>query len=153
MSTETVGIIVIIAVFLLMFLRVPIVLSMAIPAFLAILYLKSEATLFTAIESIIWERSYQYTLSTIPLFVLMGQFLFTAGFTDDLFATFRKFFGRIRGGLAMATILASAVFASSSGSSLATTSTIGLASSKEMLKANYAKSLTCLLYTSPSPRD
>jgi len=138
---ETVGVIVIIAVFLLMFLRVPIVLSMAIPAFIAILYLKSEATLITAIESIIWERSYQYTLSTIPLFVLMGQFLYTTGFTEDLFATFRKFFGRIRGGLAMATILASAVFASSSGSSLATTSTIGLASAKEMLKANYSKSL------------
>ena len=141
MSMETVGIIVIIAVFLLMFLRVPIVLSMAIPAFIAILYLKSEATLITAIESIIWERSYQYTLSTIPLFVLMGQFLYTTGFTEDLFATFRKFFGRIRGGLAMATILASAVFASSSGSSLATTSTIGLASAKEMLKVNYSKSL------------
>lgn len=142
MSMEMVGVIVIIAVFVLMFLRVPIVLSMAIPAFIAIFYLKNEVALFTAIESIIWERSNNYTLSTIPLFVLMGQFLFTAGFTDDLFATFRKFFGRIRGGLAMATIIASAVFASSSGSSLATTSTIGLVASKEMLKANYAKSLT-----------
>lgn len=142
MSMETVGIIVILSVFLLMFLRVPIVLSMAIPAFAAILYLKSEVALFAVIESIIWDRSNNYTLSTIPLFVLMGQFLFIAGFTEDLFATFRKFFGRIRGGLAMATILASAVFASSSGSSLATTSTIGLVASKEMLKANYAKSLT-----------
>lgn len=141
MSMEAVGVIVILSVFLLMFLRVPIVLSMGIPAFIAILYLKNEQTLFAAIESIIWERSYNYTLSTIPLFVLMGQFLFTAGFTDDLFATFRKFFGRIRGGLAMATIIASAVFASSSGSSLATTSTIGLVASKEMLKANYSKAL------------
>lgn len=142
MSVETVGIIVILSVFILMFLRVPIVLSMGIPAFIAILYLKNEVALVAAIESIIWERSYNYTLSTIPLFVLMGHFLFTAGFTDDLFATFRKFFGRIRGGLAMATIISSAVFASSSGSSLATTSTIGLVASKEMLKANYAKSLT-----------
>lgn len=137
-----VGVVVILSVFILMFLRVPIVLSMAIPAFIAILYLKSEVALFAAIESIIWDRSSNYTLSTIPLFVLMGQFLFSAGFTDDLFDTFRKFFGRIRGGLAMATIIASAVFASSSGSSLATTSTIGLVASKEMLKANYAKALT-----------
>lgn len=142
MSVETVGIIVIIVVFILMFLRVPIVLSMGIPAFCAILYLKNEVALVAAIESIIWERSYNYTLSTIPLFVLMGHFLFTAGFTDDLFATFRKFFGRIRGGLAMATIISSAVFASSSGSSLATTSTIGLVASKEMLKAKYSKVLT-----------
>ncbi len=142
MSTEIVGILVIIAVFILMFLRVPILLSMAIPAFVAILYLKNENVLFTAIDSIIWDRSSNYTLSTIPLFVLMGQLLFAAGFTDDLFDTFRKFFGRIRGGLGIATIAASAVFASSSGSSLATTSTMGLAASKEMLKLNYSKVLT-----------
>lgn len=142
MSIETVGVLVIVAVFVLMFLRVPIVLSMAMPAFIAILYLKNEKVLFTAIESVIWDRSYNYTLSTVPLFVLMGQLLFTAGFTDDLFDTFRKFFGRIRGGLGIATIAASTVFASSSGSSLATTSTIGLVSSKEMLKSNYSKVLT-----------
>ena len=142
MSMEMVGVVVILSVFILMFLRVPIVLAMALPSFIAILYLKTEVALFAAIESIIWDRSSNYTLSTIPLFVLMGQFLFSAGFTDDLFDTFRKFFGRIRGGLAMATIIASSVFASSSGSSLATTSTIGLVAAKEMLKANYAKSLT-----------
>ena len=142
MSMEAVGVIVIVAVFTLMFLRVPIVLSMAIPSFLAILYLKSDITLFTAIDSIIWDRSYNYTLSTIPLFVLMGQLLFVAGFSDELFDTFRKWFGHLKGGLAMSTIAASAVFASSSGSSLATTSTIGLASSKEMLNAGYSKVLT-----------
>ncbi|MER2111053.1 MAG: TRAP transporter large permease [Solibacillus isronensis] len=142
MSPETVGVLVIISVFILMFLRVPIVLSMAMPAFFAIMYLKNEKVLFTAIESIAWDRSYNYTLSTIPLFVLMGQFLYQAGFTDELFATFRKFFGRIRGGLGLATIAASAVFASSSGSSLATTSTIGLAAAKEMEKANYSKVLS-----------
>lgn len=142
MSLETVGILVIVTVFVLMFLRVPIVISMALPAFVAILYLKSDFTLYTVIESVIWDRSNNYTLSTIPLFVLMGQLLFVSGFTNDLFDTFRKFFGRIRGGLGFATIAASAVFASSSGSSLATTSTIGLVASKEMLKANYSKALT-----------
>ena len=142
MSGEMVGIIVIICVFILMFLRVPIVLSMGIPAFIAILYLKSANTLYTAIESIIWDRSYNYTLSTIPLFVLMGQLLFSAGFSDELFQTFRNWFGRFKGGLAIATIGASAMFASSSGSSLATTSTIGLVSAKEMMKSGYSKVLT-----------
>ncbi|MFJ8063228.1 TRAP transporter large permease [Psychrobacillus sp. NPDC096426] len=142
MSVETVGVLVIIAVFILMFLRVPIVLSMAIPAFVAILYLKNSTALYSAIESVIWEQSYNYTLSTIPLFVLMGQLLFVSGFSDELFQTFRNWFGRLKGGLAMATIGASAVFASSSGSSLATTSTIGLVSSKEMLKSGYSKVLT-----------
>lgn len=142
MGIEFIGIIVILSVFVLMFLRVPIVISMAIPGFLGVIYLKSEKTLYAALESIVWEHSYHYTLSTIPLFVLMGQLLFTAGFSDELFTAFRNWFGRLKGGLGIATIGASAMFASSSGSSLATTGTIGVVASKEMLKAGYAKSLT-----------
>ncbi|MFM1653797.1 TRAP transporter large permease [Brevibacillus sp. B_LB10_24] len=138
----TIGGIVLIAVFVLMFLRIPIVVSMAIPACVGILALKSDRALFTAIESILWEHSYSYSLSTIPLFVLMGQFLYVAEFSDELFAAFRNWFGRLKGGLGIASIGASAMFAASSGSSLATTGTIGVVSSKEMLKAGYAKSLT-----------
>jgi C4-dicarboxylate transporter, DctM subunit len=137
-----VGVLVILSVFLLMFLRVPIVISMAIPGILGLLYLKGEIPLYAAIDSVIWQHSYHYTLSTIPLFVLMGQLLYKAGFSDELFTAFRNWFGRIKGGLGIATIGASAMFASSSGSSLATTGTIGVVASKEMLKAGYAKSLT-----------
>jgi C4-dicarboxylate transporter, DctM subunit len=142
LAVETVGVIVILFVFLLMFLRVPIVIAMAIPAFIGLLYLRGEVALFAAIDSVIWQHSYHYTLSTIPLFVLMGQLLYTAGFSDELFTAFRNWFGRMKGGLGIATIGASAMFASSSGSSLATTGTIGVVASKEMLKAGYAKSLT-----------
>lgn len=142
MGVEMVGVLVILSVFILMFLRIPIVISMAIPGFLGLLYLKGETPLFAAIDSVIWQHSYHYTLSTIPLFVLMGQLLYKAGFSDELFTAFRNWFGRIKGGLGIATIGASAMFASSSGSSLATTGTIGVVASKEMLKAGYAKSLT-----------
>lgn len=138
----TIGITVLIAVFILMFLRIPIVVSMALPACIGILMLKSEKALFTTIESIIWEHSYSYAFSTIPLFVLMGQFLYYSDISNELFTAFKNWFGRLKGGLGMAAIGASAVFAASSGSSLATTGTIGVASSKEMLKAGYAKSLT-----------
>ncbi|MEW9673539.1 TRAP transporter large permease [Ammoniphilus sp. 3BR4] len=138
----TIGIIVLIAVFVLMFLRIPIAVSMAIPACLGIFALKGEKALFAAIESIIWEHSYSYTFSTIPLFVLMGQFLYYSDISNELFTAFKNWFGRLKGGLGIAAIGASAMFAASSGSSLATTGTIGVASSKEMLKAGYAKSLT-----------
>lgn len=137
-----IGIMVISAVFVLMFLRIPIVVAMAIPACIGIVLLNSESALFAAIDSIIWGQSYSYTLSTIPLFVLMGQFLYVCGFSDELFTTFRNWFGRIKGGLGFATIGASSMFAASSGSSIATTSTIGVPAAKEMLKSGYAKSLT-----------
>lgn len=139
---QAIGIYVLISVFLLMFLRVPIVASMAIPACIGILLLKSENTLFAVIESIIWEQSYNYTFSTLPLFILMGEFLFFSDLSSELFTAFRNWFGRIKGGLSIATIGASAVFAAASGSSLATTATIGVITSKEMLKSGYSKILT-----------
>jgi len=140
--SETIGICVLISVFILMFLRVPIVVSMGVPAAIGILLLRSEGTLFTVIESIIWEQSYNYTFSTLPLFILMGEFLFFSDLSNELFTAFRNWFGRIKGGLSIATIGASAVFSSASGSSLATTATIGVITSKEMLQSGYSKILT-----------
>lgn len=142
MSNEMIGVLVIITVFVLMFLRVPIAISMVIPASIGIIYLKGWDTLLTAINSVVWSQSYHYTLSTIPLFVLMGQLLFFSGVTDDLFKTFKNWFGNMKGGLGIATIGASAMFATASGSSVATTGTMGVIATKEMLKAGYSKSLT-----------
>ena len=117
MSVEMIGFIGIMIMFILMFLRVPIAISMAVPAFLGILYLKDWNTLTTAIETIIWDHSFSYTLSTIPMFVLMGELLFVCGISGELFGAFRAWLGRLKGGLAMATIGASALFAAASGSS------------------------------------
>ncbi|MEC5424809.1 TRAP transporter large permease [Virgibacillus sp. C22-A2] len=142
MYNEMVGLIVILSVFTLLFLRIPIVISMAIPACIGILYLRGWETLSTVINSIIWTQSFNYTLSTIPLFVLMGQLLYAAGISSDLFKTFRNWFGRFKGGLGLATIGSSAMFGASSGSSLATTGTMGVIATKEMLRGGYSKSLT-----------
>ena len=103
---------------------------------------KRMGYLTTAVETIIWDHSFSYTLSTIPMFVLMGELLFICGISGELFATFRAWLGRLRGGLAMATIGASGLFAAASGSSLANTATMGVISSKEMLGAGYNKALT-----------
>lgn len=142
MSIELIGLLGILLMFLLMFLRVPIALSMVTPAFLGILYLKGWGALETAVETIVWNQSFNYTMSTIPMFVLMGELLFVAGISGELFTTFRAWFGRLRGGLGIATVTSSAVFAAASGSSLATTATMGAISSKEMLSSGYDKTLT-----------
>ncbi|WP_404332196.1 TRAP transporter large permease [Mesobacillus maritimus] len=142
MTVELVGLFVIIAVFVLMFLRVPIAISMAIPACIGIFYLRGSETLITFINSVIWEQSFHYTLSTIPLFILMGQFLYVSGISQELFTTFQNWFGKIKGGLGFATIGSSAMFAAASGSSVATTGTMGIIASREMLNAGYNKKLT-----------
>ncbi len=125
-----------------MFLRIPIAIAMAIPASVGILYLKGWPTLLSALDTIVWTKSYSYTLTTIPLFVLMGQLIYSSGISNELYTTFRNWFSGLRGGLGMATIGSSAMFAAASGSSLATTGTIGVMASKEMLAAGYSKSLT-----------
>lgn len=127
--------------FLLM-MRIPITMALALPAIIGIVYLKGWTPLMGVIDQVVWVNGQNYTFSTIPMFVLMGDFLFVSGIASELFDTFRAWFGRIRGGMAMATIAASAVFAASSGSSLATTGTMGTITSKEMLKAGYKKTFS-----------
>lgn len=142
MSVEWYGLFGVILMFALMFFRVPIAISMAVPAVIGIYFLKDWKVLSTAINSIVWGHSFSYNLSTIPMFVLMGELLYMSGISGELFTTFRAWFGRLRGGLSVATIGASAVFAAASGSSVATTGTLGVLASKEMVKAGYNKSLS-----------
>lgn len=141
MSIEIVGLTIIIVMFILMFLRVPLSVAMGVPAILGIIYLRGWETTLSTVETIVWSNSFSYTLTTIPLFIFMGQFLHSAGLTKELFNTFRKWFGKIRGGLALATVGSSALLAAASGSSVATTGTMGVVAPKEMLKSGYNKTL------------
>lgn len=141
MSPELVGLLGIVIMFSLMFLRVPIAISMGVTAFLGIIYLKDWNVLTNTVETIIWNKSFSYNLSTIPMFVLMGELLYVSGISGELYNTFRAWLGRLKGGLAMATVGSSAMFAAASGSSLANTATMGVIASKEMLDSNYNKSL------------
>ncbi len=142
MSVETIGLIGVGAVLVLMFLRVPIALSMAVPAIVGIWYLRGWEPLTTVLNTVVWTHSYNYTLSTIPMFVLMSELIHVSGITSELFIVFQKWFGGLRGGLALATVSASAVFAAASGSSVASTASMGIVASKEMQKAGYSDALS-----------
>lgn len=82
-----------------------------------------------------------HAIGTVPLFLFMAHLLFAAGIGKDMYDFFAKWMGRRRGGLAMATVGASAGFASVNASSLATTATMGLVALPEMRKHNYNLSL------------
>jgi len=83
-----------------------------------------------------------FVLITIPLFVLMAELLSSAGFIPDLYESVEKFTGRIRGSIAIATIIASAIFAAVCGSSYVTAATLAKMTIPEMLDRGYRKSLT-----------
>jgi tripartite ATP-independent transporter DctM subunit len=80
-----------------------------------------------------------YELLTIPMFVLMAQFIVMAGIADDLFRAATIWTGRIRGGLAVATALVGAIFGAVCGSSAAAAATLSATSIPAMDKRGYEK--------------
>lgn len=82
-----------------------------------------------------------YTFTVMPMFVLLGNFAFRAGFGKDIYWTARQWVGRAPGGLAIATIYGCAAFGAASGSSIAAAATIGRMSVPEMEKYGYDRKL------------
>ena len=78
-----------------------------------------------------------FSLVVIPMFVLMGELVASAGFARQAYATARAWLGRLPGGLTMAAIVASALFAAVSGSSVAATATMGRLTIAEMRRYGY----------------
>src|SRR5262249_48745101 len=106
------------AMLLLSVVRIPIALSMGIVGFVGYAYMRewNWAPAFAMVQTQLYETGRNYTLSVIPLFVLMGTFVARAGMAEDLFRAAYAFVGHRRGGLAMATIVDAAGFGGPCGS-------------------------------------
>ena len=90
---------------------------------------------------IAFDLATNYAIGTVPLFLFMAHVLFASGIGRDLYDFAARMLGHRRGGLAMATVGASAGFASVNASSLATTATMGLVALPEMRRHGYSLSL------------
>ncbi|SLN11426.1 TRAP transporter large permease [Oceanibacterium hippocampi] len=86
-------------------------------------------------------KSVSYTLSVLPMFILIGYLAFHAGITAAAFDAARKWFGWVPGGLAVATVLATAGFAAVSGASTSTAAVFARIAIPEMLRYNYDRRL------------
>lgn len=82
-----------------------------------------------------------YSLCVIPFFILMGEICFHIGLSEKLYRAAYKWVGQFRGGLSIATIMACGAFSAVSGSSLATSATMGTVALPEMKRYGYATSL------------
>lgn len=89
-----------------------------------------------------FEAVFPYSFSVIPLFVVMGVFAARAGLSRSLFDLINGFVGHLRGGLAVSSVGASAMFGAICGSSLATVATIGRVAMPEMRRYGYDDSLS-----------
>ncbi len=132
-----------IAVFLvLLFLGLQIGLSLAVVGFFGYAILRGFPAAFGLLKTTPFSTCASFSLSVIPLFVLMGEFAFFSGISGDLFNACYKWFGRVRGGLANSTLIACALFGAICGSATATTATMGTVALPEMRKYKYANSLS-----------
>lgn len=86
-------------------------------------------------------KSSTYALSVLPMFIFIGFIAFHAGMTQQLFNAARKWIGWVPGGLAVATVFATAGFAAVSGASTATAAVFSRVAIPEMLKYGYDKKL------------
>ena len=137
MSPGMIGILGILCLFVLLAFRMYIGMAMALVGFIGLCGLVGiDAGIHILGITPLAEGS-SYTLSVIPLFVLMGQFAFISGISADIYKTVYAWMGHLRGGLAMATIMACSGFAAVCGSSLATGATMGMVAIPEMNKYKY----------------
>jgi C4-dicarboxylate transporter, DctM subunit len=127
------------AMFLLMALRVPIAVAMGVVGLVGLGLMRSWPAAMSAAAGEFVDVG-SYTLSVVPLFVLMGNFVTRAGMSRDLYQAAYALIGHKRGGLAMSTIAACAGFGAICGSSIATTATMARVAMPEMARYKYAPS-------------
>src|SRR6267378_5771522 len=124
-------------------LRVPISFAMAIVGFVGYAYMRdwNWAVAAATVQTKMYETGRNYTLSVVPLFILMGNFVTRAGMSQELYRTAYAFVGHFRGGLAMATICGCAGFGAICGSSIATAATFAKVAYPSMKKFGYSDAL------------
>jgi C4-dicarboxylate transporter, DctM subunit len=126
----------------LIFLRMPIGLAMLIVGVVGnYLITKSWNPSFALFKSLTYSTFSSYSLSVVPLFLLMGQFASLGGLSKQLFDAAASWLGHRRGGVAMAAIGACAGFGAICGSSLATAATMGRIALPELRKHGYSGAL------------
>ena len=138
MNNVSFGIAVFGSMLTLMVLRAPISVSMFLPGAVAYWYIAGDNALLNYLKGAAYARFSFYDPSVIPLFILMGQFATHGGLSRALFNFANAFVGHFRGGMAMAAIVACALFGAVCGSSVATAATLAQVALPEMRRLNYS---------------
>lgn len=130
------------AVLALVLMRMPIAFAMGLVGLIGYMMETSYRGAISMAGRLIIDTSQDYGLSVVPLFVLMGLLVNKSGISRELYQVSHAFLGHMRGGLAMATVVACGGFAAICGSSLATAATMSKVAMPEMRKFGYDDSLS-----------
>ena len=133
----TIGISGLVLLLVLLALRVPIAFSLGLVSLGGIALVRGPLPAVSALETLTFSFIAHWSLSAVPMFLLMGNIAFKSGLTQSLFRAASLWLSALPGGLAIASTAACAMFAAASGSSVATASAMGRIAIPEMLKAKY----------------
>jgi tripartite ATP-independent transporter DctM subunit len=125
------------AVLALIALRVPVAIAMGVVGALGYGLVNGWSTLGFVLGRAPFESVFPISLTVVPLFVMMGVFSAYGGLSSSLYRLVSALIGHLKGGLAMATVGACAVFGAVCGSAIATAATMGRVAMPEMRRARY----------------
>jgi C4-dicarboxylate transporter DctM subunit len=145
LSSFAIGVGGFVAMFLLIMARMPVALSMLGVGSAGYIYFVGFTSFLNFLNATPYYLFANYTLSVIPLFVLMGAFAERSGLARDLFGLCSLLVGRVRGGLGISVIGACSIFGAICGSSLATTATFSRAALPEMKRLGYEPAFGCAI--------
>ncbi len=137
MSPEIIGLIGIVIMLALMFLGIPIGLSMALIGFLGYAAISGFHPTLMMLGTIPYSNIASYMFSILPVFLLMGEWAEMSGMTNEAYRSANIWLGRLPGGLAMASIGGAALFSAVSGSSMACAATMTKVSIDDLIKYKY----------------
>jgi tripartite ATP-independent transporter DctM subunit len=143
LARPVMGLVGIALLILLLFSSMPIGPVMGLIGYLGFSYLVNPDASLAILGTTPFRTVSNHTMTTIPLFVLMGVLCFHAELSKDVYTTVRSWVGRLPGGLAMSTVGGCAGFAAVSGNSMATAITMGTIALPEMRRYKYDDGLAC----------
>lgn len=120
-----------------LFIGLPIAWGMLLVGTIGFSYYTGFEAAYTMAAQTAFDTGMSYSFTVLPLFILMGNLVTASGLSRDLYTAANAFIGHLRGGLAMATIIACGAFSALSGSSMATTAAMSRVAMPNMRKYNY----------------
>jgi len=141
-SASFVGLLSIAVLLLLLFVRIPIAVAMTAVSIAGLAYLAGLPIAWSLLQTVPYTTVGTWTFSSVPMFLLMGYVCYHAGITTGLFRAANWLFGRLPGGLAIASIFGCAGFSAVTGSSVACAAAMGRVAIPEMTRQNYDISLS-----------
>lgn len=129
----------ILGLLVLLLLGLPVAFSLGVTGMAGIYFFAGGTAVFSQMPLIAYKALDDFVLSAIPLYILMSQILLVGKVGSDLYDVGSKWLRHLPGGLGVATIVACAIFAAISGSSVATAVTIGMVAIPEMISRGYDK--------------